>query len=58
MEHNTIVNRRITPVDAFAEVPRDWRYVWEYDFAPEASLRAMSDLRLEMQSVIKLLQAE
>ncbi len=50
--------RRITPVDAFAEVPRDWRYVWEYDFAPEASLRAMSDLRLEMQSVIKHLQAE
>ncbi len=50
--------RRITPVDAFAEVPRDWRYVWEYDFAPEAGLRAMSDLRLEMQSIIKYLQAD
>jgi len=50
--------RRITPVDAFAGGPRDWRYVWEFDPAPEADLRAMSDLRLDMLRVIERLQAQ
>ncbi len=50
--------RRITPVDAFAGGPRDRRYVWEFDPAPEADLRAMSALRLDMLRVIERLQAE
>jgi len=48
--------RAIAAVDAFADGPRDWRYVWEYQFAPDASARAMSDLRLEMLDVIEQLQ--
>ncbi|MEA3402622.1 MAG: hypothetical protein U9R79_15390 [Armatimonadota bacterium] len=48
--------RRITPIDAFADAPRDHRYIWEFDPAPEATLRHMSDLRLEMLEVIEQLQ--
>ncbi len=48
--------RTMAPVNAFANGPRDRRYIWEYEFAPDASARAMSDLRLEMLDVIEQLQ--
>ena len=49
---------RITPMDAFADAPRDHRYIWEFDPAPEATLRRMSDLRAQMLDVIEQLQRQ
>ena len=44
--------RRMTPVNRFAKVPRDYRYTWEFDPAPEVTPEAMTVLRKQIAEVI------